>query len=91
MSAKKTLKKLLEDPTAKYLLPLLEKEEISHDTRRFRFGLPTPEHVLGLPIGQHVNLIVQLNGEPVIRAYTPVTSDEHKGYVDLVVKVREGN
>jgi cytochrome-b5 reductase len=23
----------------------------------------------------------------VIRAYTPVTSDDHKGYVDLVVKV----
>jgi hypothetical protein len=38
---------LLEDPQAKYSLPLIEKEEISHDTRRFRFGLPTKDHVLG--------------------------------------------
>lgn len=38
---------LLEDPQAKYALPLIEKEEISHDTRRFRFGLPSKQHVLG--------------------------------------------
>lgn len=85
-------KKTLLDPVAKYPLPLIEKEEISHDTRRFRFGLPSPDHVLGLPIGQHINLIVQMNGEPVIRAYTPVSSDEtDKGYVDLVVKVYKRN
>lgn len=33
-------------------LVLSEKEAISHDTRRFRFALPTPSHILGLPIGQ---------------------------------------
>lgn len=37
----------LVDPNVKYALPLIEKEEISHDTRRFRFGLPSKEHVLG--------------------------------------------
>ncbi|KAF9805080.1 hypothetical protein SFRURICE_010263 [Spodoptera frugiperda] len=37
----------LQDPNVKYALPLIEREEISHDTRRFRFGLPTPQHVLG--------------------------------------------
>lgn len=37
----------LVEPNVKYALPLIEREEISHDTRRFRFGLPTPEHVLG--------------------------------------------
>ena len=25
---------------------------ISHDTRRFRFALPSPEHILGLPVGE---------------------------------------
>jgi hypothetical protein len=25
---------------------------ISHDTRRFRFALPSPQHILGLPIGE---------------------------------------
>ncbi|MBN3305333.1 NB5R2 reductase, partial [Amia calva] len=77
----------LQDPTAKYSLPLIEKEEINHDTKRFRFGLPSSDHVLGLPIGQHVYLSAKVNGNLVIRAYTPVSSDEHKGFVDLVIKV----
>ena len=37
--------------------------------------------------GQHVYLSTKVNGSLVVRAYTPVTSDEHQGYVDLVVKV----
>lgn len=79
------------DPNEKYLLPLVEKEEISHDTRRFRFGLPSNGHVLGLPIGQHIHLSATINDELVIRAYTPVSSDEDKGYVDLVIKVYKRN
>ncbi|KAL4714474.1 hypothetical protein ACJJTC_017769 [Scirpophaga incertulas] len=69
------------------LLPLIEREEISHDTRRFRFGLPSEDHVLGLPIGQHIHLSAKIEDDLVIRAYTPVSSDEEKGYVDLVIKV----
>jgi cytochrome-b5 reductase len=72
-------------------LPLVEKEEINHDTRKYRFGLPSSEHILGLPIGQHIHLSAQINGELVIRSYTPVTSDDDKGYVDLVVKVYRSN
>ncbi|CAG0903385.1 unnamed protein product [Cyprideis torosa] len=41
----------------------------------------------GLPIGQHVYLTARINGELVIRPYTPVTSDEDKGHMDLVIKV----
>uniref|UniRef100_A0A1B0D3G2 NADH-cytochrome b5 reductase n=1 Tax=Phlebotomus papatasi TaxID=29031 RepID=A0A1B0D3G2_PHLPP len=83
--------KTLLDPNEKYLLPLIEKEEISHDTRRFRFGLPSKLHVLGLPIGQHINLSATINDELVIRAYTPVSSDEDCGFVDLVIKVYKKN
>ncbi|XP_014237940.1 NADH-cytochrome b5 reductase 2 isoform X1 [Trichogramma pretiosum] len=83
----KKKKVTLVDPTVKYSLPLIEKQIISHDTRLFRFGLPSEEHVLGLPIGQHVHLTAKINGEVVIRAYTPVSSDDDKGHVDLVVKV----
>ncbi|GAB0097022.1 NADH-cytochrome b5 reductase [Sergentomyia squamirostris] len=79
------------DPNEKYLLPLLEKEEISHDTRRFRFGLPSKQHVLGLPVGQHINLSATINDELVVRAYTPVSSDDDCGYVDLVIKVYKKN
>ncbi|XP_060932244.1 NADH-cytochrome b5 reductase 2 [Limanda limanda] len=77
----------LQDPMVKYSLPLVEKQEISHDTKKFRFGLPSAAHILGLPVGQHVYLSAKVNGSLVVRAYTPVTSDEDQGYVDLVVKV----
>lgn len=83
--------KTLQDPNEKYLLPLVEKEEISHDTRKYRFGLPSSEHILGLPVGQHIHLSATINGELVIRSYTPVTSDDDKGFVDLVVKVYKKN
>ncbi|KAJ0069220.1 hypothetical protein NL108_003154, partial [Boleophthalmus pectinirostris] len=61
--------------------------EINHDTKKFRFGLPSESHILGLPVGQHVYLSAKVNGSLVVRAYTPVSSDEDQGYVDLVVKV----
>lgn len=35
---------------------LVEREELTHNTRRFRFALPSPQHVLGLPVGQHISL-----------------------------------
>ncbi|XP_029678695.1 NADH-cytochrome b5 reductase 3-like [Formica exsecta] len=78
---------LLVDPLVKYSLPLIQKDIISHDTRRFRFGLPTPDHILGLPIGQHIHLTAKIGEEVVIRSYTPVSSDDDHGYVDLVIKV----
>ncbi|KAK2535764.1 hypothetical protein Q9233_003490 [Columba guinea] len=43
----------LQDPVVKYPLRLVDKEEISHDTKKFRFGLPSPDHVLGLPVGKY--------------------------------------
>ncbi|KAK6040438.1 oxidoreductase, FAD-binding protein [Cooperia oncophora] len=46
----------LVDEDTKYALPLAEKIEVSHDTRKFRFRLPSENHVLGLPVGQHVYL-----------------------------------
>ncbi|KAI1232808.1 NADH-cytochrome b5 reductase 2, partial [Lamprotornis superbus] len=81
----------LQDPLAKYPLRLLDKEEISHDTKKFRFGLPSTNHILGLPVGQHVYLSAKIDGSLVIRAYTPVSSDETKGYVDLIIKVYHKN
>ncbi|MGH0173181.1 UNVERIFIED_CONTAM: hypothetical protein FKN15_065207 [Acipenser sinensis] len=77
----------LQDSSTKYALPLIERKDISHDTKKFRFGLPSSKHILGLPIGQHVYLSAKVNGNLVIRAYTPVSSDDDTGFVDLVVKV----
>lgn len=77
----------LKDASVKYPLRLVDKENISHDTRRFRFALPSMQHILGLPVGQHIYLTAKVDGDLVIRPYTPVSSDDDKGYIDLVVKV----
>ncbi|XP_066943096.1 NADH-cytochrome b5 reductase 3 isoform X2 [Macrobrachium rosenbergii] len=87
LSKKRGPPKTLQDPTVKYPLELIEREDISHDTRRFRFKLPSPDHILGLPIGQHIYLSARVDGQLVVRPYTPVSCDEDKGYMDLVIKV----
>ncbi|KAF0759747.1 NADH-cytochrome b5 reductase 2 isoform X1 [Aphis craccivora] len=80
-------KRTLVDSNTKIPLPLIQKHIISHDTRRFRFELPSKNHILGLPIGQHIHLSARINEELVARAYTPVSSDNDVGYMDLVIKV----
>ena len=84
---RKSKKITLEDPNTKYPLKLIKKEIVSHDTRRFVFELPSPNHILGLPVGQHIYLSAKVDGSLVVRPYTPVTSDEDLGHMDLVVKV----
>ncbi|XP_062842314.1 NADH-cytochrome b5 reductase 3 [Trichomycterus rosablanca] len=83
---KKPLVTLL-DPSEKYPLRLIDKEVTSHDTRKFRFALPSPQHVLGLPVGRHVYLSARIDGALIVRPYTPVSSDDDRGFVDLVVKI----
>lgn len=87
LGGKSRPKVTLEDPQVKYPFKLIDKKIISHDTRRFRFALPSDEHILGLPVGQHIYLTARVNGSLVIRPYTPTSSDEDKGYMDLVIKV----
>lgn len=83
----KAKKVLLEDPQVKYAIPLIEKTIINHDTRNFRFGLPSKDHVLGLPVGQHIHLSAKIGDDLIVRSYTPVSSDDDHGYVDIVIKV----
>jgi len=80
-------KKTLVDPNVKYALQLIDRKILSHDTRRFRFALPSKDHILGLPVGQHIYLSARIGGVPVVRPYTPTSSDLDMGYMDLVVKV----
>ena len=74
--------------TEEYIpLELKEKIVVSHDTRIFRFNLSDPGQVLGLPIGQHMSLKASVDGKDIVRSYTPITSDDDRGTVDLMVKV----
>ncbi|KZF21688.1 NADH-cytochrome b5 reductase 1 [Xylona heveae TC161] len=67
---------------------LKEKTVLSHNVAIYRFALPSPTDILGLPIGQHVSLAATIPGQPkeVVRSYTPVSGDENPGHVDLLVK-----
>ncbi|XP_076969989.1 NADH-cytochrome b5 reductase 2 isoform X3 [Tamandua tetradactyla] len=87
LNSKRRTLTTLQDPETKYPLPLIEKEQINHNTRRFRFGLPSQDHVLGLPVGNYVHLLAKIDDDLVIRAYTPVSSDDDRGFVDLIIKI----
>ncbi|MCJ1430107.1 NADH-cytochrome b5 reductase [Sticta canariensis] len=69
---------------------LKEKTILSHNVAIYRFNLPNPTDILGLPIGQHISVAatLQVEGQPkeVVRSYTPVSSDENPGYFDLLIK-----
>jgi len=50
--------------------------------------LPSDKHVLGLPVGYHIYLSAHINGQLIMRPYTPVTLDEDlPGAFELVIKV----
>eukprot|EP00903_Cladosiphon_okamuranus_P017715 g16311.t1 len=86
-------KKIALQPEVYTPFRLQEKEELSHDTRLFRFALQSPKHVLGLPIGQHVSMkfVDKVDGKTVTRSYTPTSSDLDVGHVDFVIKVYRPN
>ncbi|KAL1627705.1 NADH-cytochrome b5 reductase [Neofusicoccum ribis] len=67
---------------------LTEKTVLSHNTAIYRFALPRPTDILGLPIGQHISIAATIEGQPkeVVRSYTPISSDEDRGHVDLLIK-----
>ncbi|KIW04739.1 NADH-cytochrome b5 reductase 1, variant [Verruconis gallopava] len=78
------------DPVKFQEFELKEKTVLSHNTAIYRFALPRPTDILGLPIGQHISLAATLtvDGKPkeIVRSYTPVSSDNDKGYFDLLIK-----
>ncbi|KAG1365564.1 NADH--cytochrome b5 reductase 1 [Cocos nucifera] len=67
---------------------LVDKKQLSHNVAKFRFALPKPTAVLGLPIGQHISCRGKGSvGEEVIKPYTPTTLDSDVGYFELVIKM----
>jgi cytochrome-b5 reductase len=82
-----TIKTLTNNKDDKWEVKLKEKIVISPDTIKFRFALPTDQHVLGLPIGQHILFVARIDDKPVFRPYSPVSDDDSVGYFDVVIKV----
>ncbi|RPA80540.1 hypothetical protein BJ508DRAFT_415348 [Ascobolus immersus RN42] len=78
------------DPKEYRKFPLVQREQLTHNTFRFVFALPNPKQILGLPIGQHVAIRAEIDGKMVTRSYTPVSNDTDMGRMELVIKVYEG-
>ncbi|KAL6248024.1 NADH-cytochrome b5 reductase [Rhinocladiella similis] len=75
-------------PDAFQEFPLVDIKKTSHNVAIYRFGLPKPTDILGLPIGQHMSLAATPKGaeKEVVRSYTPISSDEDKGWFELLIK-----
>lgn len=84
--------KALKDPNEWVSLPLISSEQVNHNTKTLKFALPTDEHIIGLNIASA--LLTKYQGpqdeKPTIRPYTPVSEEDAKGYVELMVKKYEG-
>lgn len=84
--------KTLNDPNEWVSLPLISSQQVNHNTKTLKFALPTDEHIIGLNIASA--LLTKYKGpndeKPTIRPYTPVSEEDAKGYVELMVKKYEG-
>jgi nitrate reductase (NAD(P)H) len=76
---------------------LVEVQAVSNDSKVYRFALHHPDQELGLPIGQHVYVRLRHKTGPqgncddvesklVQRAYTPISKQEDRGFIDLLIK-----
>ncbi|XP_073305218.1 NADH--cytochrome b5 reductase 1-like [Primulina huaijiensis] len=76
------------DPDKFKEFKLVKKTQISHNVATFKFALPSPTSVMGLPIGKHISCRGKdSQGEEVIKPYTPTTLDSDVGYFELVIKM----
>ncbi|KAK6247521.1 hypothetical protein QUC31_019086 [Theobroma cacao] len=76
------------DPEEFKEFKLVKRTQLSHNVAEFKFALPTPTSVLGLPIGQHMSCRGKdQHGDDVVKAYTPTTLDSDLGYFELVIKM----
>lgn len=60
---------------------------MSRNVRLFRLALPSPDQKLGLPVGKHVYVCATTGGKLCMRAYTPTSSPEESGHVELLIKI----
>ena len=69
-------------------MPVIAKEDISHDTILLRFGFPNPEWTIGMSVMHHLKIFskVEEGKTPNAKPYSPVTPINQKGHIDFVIK-----
>mmetsp|Transcript_17300 Transcript_17300/g.31155 ORF Transcript_17300/g.31155 Transcript_17300/m.31155 type:complete len:254 (-) Transcript_17300:2752-3513(-) len=66
------------------------KQRLTHDSYMFRFSLDKGQ-TLGLPIGQHLVFKAQIEGEEVLRKYTPTSKADQVGFFEIPIKIYNRN
>ena len=66
---------------------LIQKTQLSHDSYHFVLALPSPNAVLGLPIGQHIAIRATIDDKKISRSYTPTSSNRDLGRLELTIKL----
>eukprot|EP00522_Entomoneis_paludosa_P008221 CAMPEP_0172455240 /NCGR_PEP_ID=MMETSP1065-20121228/11966_1 /TAXON_ID=265537 /ORGANISM="Amphiprora paludosa, Strain CCMP125" /LENGTH=284 /DNA_ID=CAMNT_0013207699 /DNA_START=40 /DNA_END=894 /DNA_ORIENTATION=- len=67
-------------------VPLLSRTPVSETSSVLRFGLPDTNQPLNLCTCACLLAKSEINGESVVRPYTPISTNAHVGYFDLLVK-----
>lgn len=68
-------------------LRLKQRIQLNKTTHLFSFELPTPTSHVGLLAGQYIAVRTILEGEEVIRYYSPTTRNSDYGKIDLMIKI----
>ena len=87
--AQKVTELMDRDERGQFELPIVKKENISHDTILLRLQFPDPNWIIGMPVGHHIRIFKPklFEGDKGFgRAYTPVTPINTKGYLEFVIK-----
>ncbi|KAK4101627.1 ferredoxin reductase-like protein [Parathielavia hyrcaniae] len=70
-------------------LKLEDVEVVNHNSKRFRFRLPEDDMVSGLHVASAILTKFKPtnpDAKPVIRPYTPISDEDARGHLDLLVK-----
>ena len=83
-----SLLKLIErDKNDQFPLKVIEKKVINHDTYMFVLEFPNPEWICGLFPGGHFIFHAMVNGQKIMRKYTPISPVNQKGTTDFPIKI----
>lgn len=74
------------DPAEFRAFKVTKIEPVTHDTKRVVFSLPTPEHEMGIIVASCILAKAEVDGNVVVRPYTPTSTNAERGVLELVVK-----
>mmetsp|Transcript_20300 Transcript_20300/g.33195 ORF Transcript_20300/g.33195 Transcript_20300/m.33195 type:complete len:310 (-) Transcript_20300:41-970(-) len=65
---------------------LASTEKLTHNTKMYRFELPSAQDQSGLTVASCLVARATVDGKKVVRPYTPVSLNHQRGYIDLLIK-----